>query len=275
MISTMNHVTITCANIPDQDPLEALKKHAILAIVASFIMATSISVVCLAHGCTIIFQNSFYIPILITALYYPRKGLILAFLASVVYLLLILFVGPGLILIFAALIRIFFFLVVTAVTVHISLRREKAEKALHNQLENLEELVKEQTKFISEKLERSHQLKEAYKKGNEYYEKLFMQSDAPVALWNTDLYITAVNAAFCSYCNYDRSELIGRNITTILPFEHREIRYFPVQLEIPSRVTEHRRSLWIISRIQAYDNNETLAYMAVGMELPSAEILTV
>lgn len=273
MIIVMNNAANNMVHSGKEDPLESLRKHAIPGIIVSFILATVTAILCLYHGYTAIFQNTFYIPLLIAALYFPRKAIILAFFTSLVYVFLVLFIGPGKVLLFPALIRGFFFFTITGVTVYVSLRREKAENALHDQLANLGKLVQEQTEYISEKLERSNQLGDAYRKGNEYYELLFKQVDTPIVIWNQDLYITEANKIFCAFCKQEQSELIGRNITTILPFKRNEIRDFPVQLEIPGRAAGQRRSQWIISNIQDREEETTLAYIAIGMEFPTVENL--
>ncbi len=271
----MNPETGTRVYEPAGDRLEPLRKHAIPAALACFILAVLTSVLCLRNGCTIVFQNVFYLPILIVALYYPRWGMALAFFSSAVYLSLFFFIGPGATHWVPALVRVLFYLVVSAGTVHVSLRRLHAETTLRHHLEHLEELVADQTRYISEKLERSHQLGEAYRKGNEYYEMLFAQLDAPMVIWNTDLYITDVNSAFCSFAHRESSELKGRKITGILPFERDDFRNYPVQLELPAAASERqgRRSVWIVSRILEPDTGRVRAYIGVGMDLPAGDTL--
>lgn len=271
----MNHATGTGGTTVTESRLEPFKRNAIPVAVVLFALAILISVICLKNGITIVFQNAFYLPILIIALYYPNRGMFLALLSSSVYLGLFLTLGPGLPGIIPALVRIAFYLTVSCGTVFVSSRRLKAEHALQHHLEHLEELVTEQTRYISEKLERSLQLEEAYRKGNEYYEQLFKQIDAPTVIWNPDLYITDANNAFADLYNQPRSELKGRKITGILPFDPADFRNYPVQLELPARATDllPRRSLWIISRVQDVKTGSTRAYIAVGMDLPATETM--
>lgn len=271
----MNPDSDNRAPAPYKDRLEPFRKHAVPATVICFILAVLASVICLKNGCTIIFQNAFYLPILIIALFYPAWGMLLAVFSSVVYLCLFLFIGPGMTNMLPAFIRIPFFLVVSGVTVYVSSRRFRAEAALRHHMEHLEDLVADQTRYIAKKLERSHQLGEAYRKGNEYYEMLFAQIDAAMIIWNGDLYITDVNTAFCRCTNHDSSELIGRKIADILPFDPDDFRNYPVQIELPSRSPERhgRRSFWIISRILDPENGKTRAYTAVGMDIPAIETM--
>lgn len=259
------------------DFLEPFRQHAVPVAVVFFALALLTSVICLTNGITIVFQNAFYIPILIIALYYPNRGMLLALLSSSVYLALFIILGPGIPGILPALIRVVFFLVVCCGTVYVSRRRLNAEQALQHHLEHLEELVAEQTRYISDKLERSLQLEEAYRKGNEYYEQLFKQIDAPTVIWNPDLYITDANNAFADLYKHARSELKGRKITAILPFDPADFRNYPVQLELPARSTEllTRRSMWIISRVQDLKSGDTRAYIAVGMDLPGTETIKI
>lgn len=260
---------------PDEDRLEPLRKLAVPAAATCFVLAVSVSVFCLKNGCTIVFQNAFYLPILIIALSYPNWGMLLAFFSSAVYIGLYLFIGPGTASIFPALIRVVFYLVVSGVTVYVSRRRFHAESALRHHMEHLEDLVADQTRYISEKLERTHQLGEAYRKGNEYYEMLFAQLDTAMVIWNEDLYITDVNTAFCQFTNNDSSELIGRKITGILPFDPDDFRNYPVQIDLPTRSPERqgRRSFWLVSRILDPGNGETRAFIAVGMDLPAIDTM--
>lgn len=271
----MNPETGNRVYTPAEDRLEPLRKHAVPAAVVLFVIAVLTSVFCLVHGFTIVFQNAFYLPILIIALYYPNRGMILAFFSSAVYFSLFLSLAPETARILPALIRILFYLVVSGGTVYVSRRRLHAEAALRHHMEHLEELVADQTRYISEKLERSHQLGEAYRKGNEYYEMLFAQVDIPVVVWNEDLYITDLNTAFCRFANSDSSELKGRKITGILPFDPDDFRNYPVQIEMPPRVPERqgRRSFWIVSRVLDPGNGKTRACIAVGMDLPAIDTL--
>ncbi len=271
----MDHDIDTRINVTVGDRLEPFRKHAVPVAAVFFFLALLTSVFCLRSGITIVFQHAFYIPILIIALYYPNRGMLLALLSSAVYITLFLTLGPGVPGVIPALIWVAFYLAVSCGTVFVSRHRLSAEQALKHHMEHLEELVAEQTRYISEKLERSLQLEEAYRKGNEYYEQLFKQIDAPTVIWNPDLYITDANNAFSDFCKHERSELKGRKITGILPFDPADFHNYPVQLELPARTTDllPRRSLWIISRVQDLHNQDTRAYIAVGMDFPAIDTM--
>ena len=273
----MNYADSARVYSPAEDRLESLRKLAAPAAVLCFILAVVTAVICLRNNITIVFQNGFYLPILITALYYPHRGMVLAYASCVVYLGLYLLLGPETAPILPALVRVAFFLVVSAGAVYVSRRRIRAETDLHHHLEHLEERVAEQTRYISIKLDRSRQLEEAYRKGNEYYEQMFDQLDTPAIIWTPELYITDVNTSFCVYMNQDCTELIGRKITSILFFNPDEIRNYPVKIELPARPGHHvdKRTFWIITRITDPDTMKARAYVGIGMELPAIDTITI
>lgn len=91
-----------------------------VAIVATTLAAIAVSVYCLYSGRFIIFQNLFYIPIVIACIKYLKKGFIFSVALSLVYLLLIVLFTKELGIILEAVIRVFIFFVVAGIVAFLS-----------------------------------------------------------------------------------------------------------------------------------------------------------
>ncbi|MDD5409468.1 MAG: ATP-binding protein [Candidatus Omnitrophica bacterium] len=101
------------------------------AIVVSTAATIVISIYCLLSGWFIIFQNLFYIPIIIACVYYIKKGFIFSVVLSFIYLFLILIFTGDPAIIKQALIRTVIFVAIAGVTVFLSVKRRRAEERLH------------------------------------------------------------------------------------------------------------------------------------------------
>ena len=117
-----------------------------VAIAVSTAATIAISIYCLLSGWFIIFQNLFYIPIIIACAYYIRKGFIFSVALSFIYFLLIIIFTKDPAIINQALIRIVIFAGIAAVTVSLSIKRRRAEEALRVAKSALE---KSQQSFFS------------------------------------------------------------------------------------------------------------------------------
>ncbi len=102
----------------------------LLSVVITTIMAIAVSAYYLSSGQFIVFQNLFYFPIIISCIYYLRKGFVFSVLLAFLYFSLIIVHTADFIIIREALIRVAIFILVAGVVTFISLRRRKAEEAL-------------------------------------------------------------------------------------------------------------------------------------------------
>lgn len=93
----------------------------ILLIALSSLSAILISFFSLFSGITIVFQNLFYIPIILSCYYYPRRGLIFSFALSATYVILFVFLTMDLAETWLALIRSGMFIAVALLVSYLSL----------------------------------------------------------------------------------------------------------------------------------------------------------
>jgi PAS domain S-box-containing protein len=125
------------------------------------ILATiAISIYCLLFGWVIIFQNLFYVPIIIACFYYAKKGFAFSVLFSFIYLFLIIAFTRDSAIIMQALIRVFIFVGVAGVITFLAIKLKRAEEELNQYCENLEKLVKERTTKLEQTVEETKRLKQ-------------------------------------------------------------------------------------------------------------------
>lgn len=121
--------------------------HAVCSPVAvtaiTTLIAIAISVGSLWSGRVIIFQNVFYVPIVLACMYYVRKGFAFSVVLSFVYLFLVIVLTGDLTVILQALVRTFIFVAVAGVTTFLSAKRRQAEEKLQVHERQLKTLASE------------------------------------------------------------------------------------------------------------------------------------
>lgn len=254
----------------EEDRLDLIKRCVIPAVAITLALAVGVGVLCLSAGYITVFQNLFYIPILIVTICYPRNGLPFATVCSIIYFSLIYLIFGYRSEIVAVLIRIAFFELITAVVAYMAIKLKDTESALKNQLANLGNIVQEQTDYISRELEESHRLENAYRRATVYHEMIIGQAGAAIVIWNPEQYITAVNPVFCGYLGMDESDLVGRKITSVLPLEDSRIYTYPVRLETTVRSADGslKRGVWVVSEIRESGQDMPTALISIGQEVP-------
>ena len=125
-----------------------LKWH-LIAVVASTFLAIVVSVYCLNAGHYTVFQNLFYFPIIISCIYYLKRGLVFSVLLAVFYFFIIACYTADLTVIHEAVIRVGFFVAIAGVLTFISLQRKRAEHTLYESEERFRAVVEDQTEIIS------------------------------------------------------------------------------------------------------------------------------
>lgn len=120
----------------------------ILLIAATTIATILISLYCLFSGTFIVFQNLFYIPIVLSCIYYTMRGFIYSVCLAVFYMLLILsFTSEGNIII-QALVRVALFIGIAGVVTFLSTQRKRAEEEQLKLVLELQESL-EKVKMLS------------------------------------------------------------------------------------------------------------------------------
>jgi PAS domain S-box-containing protein len=117
----------------------------VVVIVVTTIAISAISIYCLASGYFIIFQNLFYIPIIIACMYYTRRGFAFSVIIACLYFLLTIAFTLETLILWQAFVRVLIFVIVAGVITYLSLARRRVEESLQQQHDNLKDLVHERT----------------------------------------------------------------------------------------------------------------------------------
>jgi PAS domain-containing protein len=247
------------------------RKCTLPAIVLLTALGIGVSILCLSFGITIVFQNLFYLPIILVCAYYSRFGMLYTTILCLIYLALVVFIADSPSLIPLAVIRIAFFEIIAAAIVILSIERNKAEQTIQFQKANLSSLVAEQTDALNRELAQSQRQEKAYRESTEFLERCCGQINVAIIQWNSDRYITKINLAFERLLRKSSSELIGRRLSSI-PWLEEAGRYtighsFEVTFPIDGR--DYRSALWSITEIVQKDANRSQIYIAAGIEIPS------
>lgn len=233
---------------PDRD----LPKRCVLpAIVLLSLLSIGVSVVCLTLGYTTVFQNIFYLPILLVCIYFTDKAMIFTTFVTLLYLALMLFMPHGERVLIPALIRAFFFEFITFVIVAVVGDRNHAYELLAAQRADLQERVKSQTELIEQELEKSQRLEKAYRDSTQFADRVFEQLNIATVQWNGDLYITKANPAFERLVGRHKDDLVGRKLQTLQFLEQaaRAWNGAPVRSDVRSTDGSTYETLWVFSEI--------------------------
>lgn len=256
-------------SVPEMGSLSLSRKCTVPAIVLLTALSIGISVICLNFGYTVIFQNLFYLPIILVCIYYPRLGIIFTTLICLTYLALMILIPKEPDLIPQVLVRIFFFELVAGVIVRLSKKMQNAETMLMSQRDNLAEIVRAQTEELNRELEQSKRLEQAYRETTEYYERCINQLQIIMVQWNTEQYITRTNRSFEHLLGRSREDLVGRRISTIpwLADAYRRQSAGSVAIAVPGPNKETRTILWIFSEVFLSGGTVPITTIATGTEI--------
>lgn len=112
-------------------------------IACTTILAISVSFYFLSSGTFIVFQNLFYIPIILSCMYYTFRGFIYSVCLALLYVMLILFFTSEINIIMQALIRAVLFIVIALIVTFLSTMRKQAEEVTKKYSNDLNERIKE------------------------------------------------------------------------------------------------------------------------------------
>ncbi|MCX5858012.1 MAG: PAS domain S-box protein [Deltaproteobacteria bacterium] len=107
----------------------------LIAVIFTSVLCIAISVFSLKSGQFIVFQNLFYIPIIISCFYYTKKGFAISVALSCIYFLLIIAFTSDPMIIRDAVIRVCIFIFIAAVITALSMARAHAEAVLKEERE--------------------------------------------------------------------------------------------------------------------------------------------
>lgn len=148
------------------------------------LFAVIVSVISLLSGWMTIFQNLFYIPIILACIYYTKRGFWFSVLLSCVYLTLMLVFSRDPVVIEGALIRVVIFILVAGVITFITGKGLQAEEAL--------------------------------RESEERYSALFDNNFSVALLIDPDTAaIVEVNDAACRYYGYSREQMLRQTVSDL------------------------------------------------------------
>ena len=221
------------------------------------------------------FTHLFYIPIILAALWWKRKGIFVAvFLATILVASHLLIRSAGQIQINTNdYLRALMFIVVAVFTAYLSVTIVAKEKevaaaaaaaAAAASLERADELAKSE---------------EELRKTSDYLNNLIHYASAPIIVWDPGLKITRFNTAFELLSGYKAEGVIGRDLNMLFPEESRdeslqEIRralageyWESVEIPILRKDGEVRLALWNSANIFAEDGTTMLSTIAQGIDI--------
>jgi hypothetical protein len=120
-------------------------------VAATAALAVAISVYYLTLDRFIVFQNLFYFPIIISCIYYLKRGFVFSVFLSCLYFLLIVTHTTDSVILIQALVRVIIFIAVAGVVTFLSMHRKREEELLLEANRQLESEVEERKKSEEEK----------------------------------------------------------------------------------------------------------------------------
>jgi PAS domain S-box-containing protein len=162
----------------------------IVAIAVTTIAIIAISIYCLASGFFIIFQNLFYIPIIIACMYFNRRGFAFSVIIACLYFLLTLAFTRDPSILLQAFVRVLIFVLVAGVITHLSLARKRVEDSLRRQQDGFEGLVQERTAPLEADIAERKRAEEALQKSEKRLREA--QEMAHLGFWTWDVKTGAV-----------------------------------------------------------------------------------
>ena len=125
--------------------------QAFIAVAASAVLAVAISVYSLNLDIFIVFQNLLYFPIIVSCIYYLKRGFVFSVILSTLYFFLIVAHTTDAVILIQALIRVTIFIAVAGVVTFLSMQRKRVEGLLLETNRQLGSEVEERKKAEQEK----------------------------------------------------------------------------------------------------------------------------
>jgi PAS domain S-box-containing protein len=189
----------------------------IAVITVTTLAIIAISIYCLASGYFIIFQNLFYIPIIIACVYYTKRGFAFSVIIACLYFLLTIAFTRESSILLQAFVRVLFFVLVAGVITYLSLARKRVEEALRRQQENLEGLVQERTAQLEENSTERKQTEEALLGSEARYRHLLDAMLEGCQIIGFDWRYLYVNDAVAQHGHQAKEILLGHTMMEIYP----------------------------------------------------------
>lgn len=195
----------------------------VIALLLTTAVSLGVAFYSLSNGQFTIFQNLFYIPIIIACFYYQRKGFIISLLLTGAYFVLFASHTTNPVLIGGALVRVVLFILIAGVITYLAVRQHETEELVRQTLDERlaanEQLsaAEEEIRFQIEELKASHQFLVDEK---ERFLALFETANDAIFLHEIDLdgmpgLFLEVNGRACRSLGYTRDELLRLTVIDI------------------------------------------------------------
>jgi PAS domain S-box-containing protein len=244
------------------------------AIVLLTALCIGITIICLSFGLTIIFQNSYYLPIILACMCHPKRGLLFTTSLSAVYLFLMVFISRNPAIIPEALVRVAFFEAAAGVIVFISYLNKKKETQLLNQKSEINRIMADKSNALTETVVQYNRNSRAFKEEVDFLRNCVAQIDTAIVQWNAELYITVVNPAFTRLLGRSENDLVGRKLST-LPFPEEALHVRngnAIAIAFRDMDGKERSIVLVVSEVFDACKADVLVTVAQCIEIGSGEI---
>ncbi|MBA4368760.1 MAG: hypothetical protein C0403_14120 [Desulfobacterium sp.] len=159
-----------------------------------------------------VFTHFYYIPIILSAIWWQRKGLIITIILSINLLIGQLLFGPNYISPTDDYFRVMMFISVSVFVIYLSEQIEKSRSALQSQKDHLEVVVQERTKELRQKVDDLFQAREAVIQSESQVRKIIEESPVGIRIIQNDKFVFA-NTKYVEMFGYRHvNEIIGKPI---------------------------------------------------------------
>ena len=200
-------------------------------VVVTTLGAVSVSVFCLSSGHFIIFQNLFYIPIVVACICYTMRGFVFSVVLAGIYFCLIMGFTQESIILLEAFVRSLIFVLIAGIITYLSSVRVRAESILREQHGDLENLVRERTKQFEEGVLMRERLEKELAQAKETQFRTLMELlPAKVFLKDRSSVYLSCNESFAKDLKIKPEEVAGKT----------DYDFFPTPLAEKKRAEDRR-----------------------------------
>ena len=228
-------------------------RSVLILIALLTILAIIISILSLESGWFIIFQNFYYIPVILACAFYDKRGFLFSILLACFYLGLIESFSDNLIVIQGAIIRFFLFILVAGIITYIAIIRKRSEELQYLLQKNLETRIQDRTVELSDANKKMKMMNErliiALEVGKaEIWELNLIDGEFqcrekwPEYLGNSPSDKSNTIKAMYSSIHPDDREIVWQNL---LEYLERKTLIFQTRYRLQNKDGDH---IWVLSR---------------------------
>ena len=167
------------------------ENRSLLLIGITSVISVIVTSICLSNGITTVFPHIYYIPIILSSYFYPKKGVLFAAILGLMYLfILFIFIDPTIPILMSAIIRGIIFVSIAGVVSYLSAKQKDAESKTRISEKRFKELFDNISEGVA-----------IYKPTNEGEDFAFLQ----------------VNKAGEQLDRLRNEDIVGRNVTELFP----------------------------------------------------------